>query len=220
MKLLIVGDLHGQKPKIYFKDFDAIISIGDVCSDKKFRPWIKKWILNNNKGIFVSYEEFMEKTLGRKKIKEFEKHSLEEGRKIMQFLDSFGRPVFFIPGNWDQSYGKTRIKNMDKNNYTYYKSAYDYYLGDKINSRLINGLKNVVDCQYKLNKFNGFNFIGYGLSSNKEDPKLLNLTFKERIKLIYFYRKIIKKLELAYKKREKLPTIFLSHNMPYGIKLD
>lgn len=28
MKLLIIGDLHGNKPKIHFKDFDAIIAPG------------------------------------------------------------------------------------------------------------------------------------------------------------------------------------------------
>ena len=33
MKILVVGDLHGQKPKIYFRDFDAIIAPGDFCSD-------------------------------------------------------------------------------------------------------------------------------------------------------------------------------------------
>ena len=33
MRILVVGDLHGQIPKIYFKKFDAIICIGDICLD-------------------------------------------------------------------------------------------------------------------------------------------------------------------------------------------
>jgi aspartyl-tRNA synthetase len=33
MRFLVVGDLHGNKPNIHFKDFDAIIAPGDFCSD-------------------------------------------------------------------------------------------------------------------------------------------------------------------------------------------
>jgi len=36
-KLLIIGDLHGMMPKIYFKDFDVIIVPGDICGDKGIR---------------------------------------------------------------------------------------------------------------------------------------------------------------------------------------
>ena len=43
MKILVIGDLHGRKPKIHFKDFDCVIQVGDVCDDSKFRPYIKKW---------------------------------------------------------------------------------------------------------------------------------------------------------------------------------
>ncbi len=34
MRFLIVGDLHGQMPKIHFKEFDAIIAPGDFCPDE------------------------------------------------------------------------------------------------------------------------------------------------------------------------------------------
>ncbi len=43
MKILVIGDLHGRKPKIHFKDFDCIIQIGDVCNDKEFRPFVNRW---------------------------------------------------------------------------------------------------------------------------------------------------------------------------------
>jgi len=35
MKLLVIGDLHGNKPNIYFDNFDAIIAPGDFCSSDK-----------------------------------------------------------------------------------------------------------------------------------------------------------------------------------------
>ena len=43
-KFLIVGDLHGQIPKIREKKFDAIIAPGDFCSDelKKYIDFIEK----------------------------------------------------------------------------------------------------------------------------------------------------------------------------------
>ncbi len=34
MKFLIIGDLHGNKPVVHFKEFDAIIAPGDFCSDE------------------------------------------------------------------------------------------------------------------------------------------------------------------------------------------
>lgn len=34
MKILIAGDLHGNKPNIYFKDFGIIIAPGDFGSCK------------------------------------------------------------------------------------------------------------------------------------------------------------------------------------------
>jgi len=30
---LILGDMHGRKPNIHFKNFDAILCVGDFCSD-------------------------------------------------------------------------------------------------------------------------------------------------------------------------------------------
>ncbi len=31
MRLLALGDLHGMKPKFYFKNFDYILAPGDFC---------------------------------------------------------------------------------------------------------------------------------------------------------------------------------------------
>jgi len=74
---------------------------------------------------------------GKRKLNEMEKSSLVKGRKIIEYLNKFGKPVFLVPGNWDQSYGKTRIKNMDKNDYNYLKSFYDFWLGDKMRVKIL-----------------------------------------------------------------------------------
>jgi hypothetical protein len=50
MRFLIIGDLHGRMPRIYFKEFDAIIAPGDFCSDKGIREvfmkMYKKYVKN------------------------------------------------------------------------------------------------------------------------------------------------------------------------------
>ena len=42
--LLIMGDLHGQKPEIYAHDFDAVIAPGDFCSDAPKKQYKNNFI--------------------------------------------------------------------------------------------------------------------------------------------------------------------------------
>ena len=231
MNLLLIGDLHGRKPRVHFKNFDAIIQVGDVASDKELAPWTKKWFkyIKENPEESISLDKFLVSKLGRKRLKKMEKRSLNVGRKILEYLNSFNKPVFIVPGNWDESYGESKIKNPDKDTYSYLKAFYDWWLGDKINPKLIKGLKNIKDCQYKLRKFKGINFIGYGLVSAPEDLSIRKKGFKINGKinkkqwkiLEKSYSKIIVKLDGVFKEADKkLPIIFISHNIPYKTKLD
>jgi Icc-related predicted phosphoesterase len=229
MKILIIGDLHGQKPKIHFKNFDCIIQTGDICDDSKIGPLYKRYFeeLKKNPDLEIGAEKFFIKEVGKKKLNQYEKESLEKGYDILKYLDGFGKPIFMVAGNWDYSYGKSKIKDLDKNDYNYMKAFYDWYLGDKINSRLVRGLKNVKDCMHRNHEFNNFNFIGYGLSSGGEKLKRkgthrkLNLSYKEFGILKKSLKRVFEKLSFAHKKRnKKFPTIFISHNIPYNTKLD
>lgn len=227
MKLLLIPDLHGRRPLIPKEEFDAIVCIGDICSDKGRRALTKQWFryLEKNPDKQISDDEFIIKKIGKKGMIEMDKKSLEVGNSLLKYLDKFGKPIFFIPGNWDQSYGKTNIKNPDKDIYSYLKLFYDYWLGDKLNPRLIKGVKNLVNCQFKSHEFKGFNLIGYGLCSGPEDLKFKKnsskLSLFQRAKLNWSYRRIVSKLEKTYASRNKLlPIIFLTHNVPYGTKID
>ncbi|MEA3248724.1 MAG: metallophosphoesterase, partial [Nanoarchaeota archaeon] len=155
MKILIIGDLHGRKPRIRSKDFDCIIQVGDVCSDKEIATYYKKLFreLKKNPEISLNIEEMIIRDVGKKEFKQMKKRSLKRGRKILEFLNSFGKPVFIVPGNWDESFGKTRIKNMDKKGYSRMKAFYDKYNGNGMNGKLVKGLKNIRDCQFKLHEF-------------------------------------------------------------------
>lgn len=226
MKILVIGDLHGIKPKIHFKDFDCIVQVGDVCDDSKLGRYWRLWfqLLKEHGEAAPSAEELMLSDIGKEGIKELEKESLIVGRKILEYLNSFEKPVFFVPGNWDQSFGETNIKNSEANNYSYYKSWFDRFLGKNTNPKLIKGLKNVRDCQFKNHEFNKINFLGYGLSNNQErivkkpKKKLTRLEIK-RLDKVYF--KTMNLFSDLYKStNKKYPIIFISHNAPYNTKLD
>jgi len=222
VKFLIVGDLHGIKPKIHFKDFDYIIAPGDFCSDKGLRPWKNKWVKLVKQGkTDLNLDNFILSKIGQRKLKKLDKESLKVGREIIKRLNKFGKPVFIVPGNWDQSYSETRIKNPDRGTYLYKKSSLDHYSAKRTNPFLTKGLKNIYDCQFKLFKFPEFNIVGYGLSSYPEKPIKGNFTKKEYAKIIKYYRSFVDGIDKQYKKRNKNnPTIFLTHNVPYNTPLD
>lgn len=180
--------------------------------------------MKNPKKI-VDILEFIEEHMNDKQIEKFEKDSLRVGRRILEYLNSFDKPVFYIPGNWDMASGEKDIPALSDGRYKYLKGFMNYYLNGKSNKELLKGLKNVRDCQYKIHEYKGYNFIGYGLSSA---PESVNPKYRKRkltklqIKSIQlYYDKILSKLNKEYSKRnKKFPTIFLSHNVPYGCKLD
>ena len=85
MKILVIGDLHGRKPDIHFKEFDAIIFVGDICSDKELGVWYKKWVraLKNNPNIGDD-DTFIISKIGKRNFNNMGRRSLEEGRKIIK----------------------------------------------------------------------------------------------------------------------------------------
>lgn len=228
MKLLIIGDLHGNKPNIHFKDFDAIIAPGDFCSDKHLRPLYLKWFqyVNTNKDTEHNFDSFAKEVLKVKKTQlvKGETKSLNTGRKIMEFLNSFGKPVFIVPGNWDQSYLGKEVpdKGLGKRNVEYYLSIYKKFSSKRTNKKLTKNLKNIYDCQFKLYNFRGFNIMGYGLSNFPERPNLNRFkSKKQRSQIKKSYGNLFNILSIEYKKKNKnYPTIFLTHNVPYNTKLD
>lgn len=227
MKILVIGDLHGQMPKIHFKEFDCIIQVGDVCDDSEFRPYIKKWfkILIQDPETEITAEDLIIDNVGKKGLNRFEKNSLKRGREILKFLNSFGKPVFFVPGNWDQSYGKTKIKDIRRGDYNYIRSWVDRWSGRRTNPVLLKNLKNVRNCHHKNQIFNKVNFVGFGLSNAPEDfvkvARKLNLPKGKKKIVKGLSDKIYNNLLEIFKKRnKKFPIVFISHNVPYNTKLD
>ncbi|MFW5704644.1 MAG: metallophosphoesterase family protein [Nanoarchaeota archaeon] len=142
VKFLVIGDLHGQIPKIKTGDFDAVIAPGDFCADY-IRPYYIK--------LFRLIKEKNDKNLKLKNVCPFYKRiyykikSIRKGKKVLDFLNSIGKPVFLVPGNWEPK--------------------------EKYWNKLIKGYSNLVDLHLKKKNFKGISFIGYGFNSSPEDLK-------------------------------------------------
>lgn len=203
-RFLIIGDLHGNIPKIYEKEFDAIIAPGDFCSDspRKYMFESLKRYLDNKEDI-----EWFD-ICGKRKAKSMVKKSLRDGRKILKKLNKLNVPVFALPGNWDWT-GNEDWEFLDKN---YWK---DY---------LIKDLKNIKDCHKKVRKFKDLTIIGHGITSAPELPihRIKRFSKKEFSKKEKKYQnKFFKPMDKKFRKIKDLrKTIFLSHNVPYKMKLD
>jgi Icc-related predicted phosphoesterase len=211
MKILVIGDLHGQNPRLHFKKFDAIICTGDVCTSKYIWKHFK-----------VSYEQFLKnpkehqswyELIGKTKAKKLIKDSLFAGRKVLKKLNALDVPVYIIPGNWDFFY------DGEKDDWDYLNKNYyvDY---------LIKGLRNVHDCHKKniivKDGQSKYTVIGYGTVNG---PELLKYRHYDNVP-----RNKYKKNALKYKRslsqyskiflKTKNPKILLSHNVPFNTPLD
>ncbi|MFH1801877.1 MAG: metallophosphoesterase [archaeon] len=225
MKLLILGDLHGRKPKIPFKDFDMIICVGDVCDNSEMGKLYSLWFKKLNKNKDLEFEDVLkQKGINKQKQKAIEKRSFQGGRKVLEHLNSLNKPIFFVPGNWDQSFGKAIKDRKDLSHYQKKTQQYQMLSAKHTNPKLIKGLKNIIDCQFKLHEFQGLNLIGYGLTNGVEKAGKnykKNMTKKQFKNLNKKYKRLTESLFKVYAKRnKKLPTLFLSHSVPYGTKLD
>src|SRR3989344_2360449 len=201
-KFLIIGDLHGNKPSIYRKDFDAIIAPGDFCSDalRKYMFQALKEQINNPESRVKWYN-----LAGKENAKKMIQKSLKNGRKILEFLNSFNKPVFALPGNWDW----TGDKDWSYLNKDYWKSY------------LIKGLRNIRNCHKNKFKFKDLTIIGHGITSSPEYPQketIKRYTKKELITKKKNYNKRFNEMNKKFKREKNV--IFLTHNVPYNTKLD
>ncbi len=208
VKFLILGDLHGRKPKLHFKDFDAIITPGDFCPIDYIRKLMFEVIREKQKDPDSKLEWY--ELCGKKKAKELVESSIEEGREILEELNSFDIPVYVVPGNADWTEDK--------------KEKWDFLKQDRYKG-LIKNLKNITDIYHKLINIGKYQFIGYGISTGpeypqyKEDFERLKPEKLRRLAKIYEAEKT-RMNKLFQKAKGDKPIIFLSHNVPFNTPID
>lgn len=100
MKFLILADLHGAKPEIYSKEFDAIICPGDFCDNSKFRGLSFKAMLERDKGRKIEWFDLLKsKKEAREMIEKYQPLICESGHIHEHFgKDKIGKTVCINSG--------------------------------------------------------------------------------------------------------------------------
>ena len=218
MKILIVADLHGQIPQIKTKDFDIILSPGDVCEDKYHRKYISQWFEEIKKGYKKSAFKYMIETLPKEELAQIEQKRLLGGKKVLEWLNKQGKRVYWVAGNWD---GKPTTKEKEDTLFEQYEMIYKLFY-EELDQNL-KDFENVENIHLKLKKLPHINIFGLGRTFHPEFTKEVQaaLNEKERKKLTQIDAKLKQKITQIYEKRDKTkPTIILTHNSPYKTKLD
>ena len=201
-------DVHGKIPSAHFSKFDLIIAPGDFCGDD-IRDLIFKCLFHNKEHSddTKNWYDMVSKSQAKKMVN----RSLSQGRVVLEKLDSYGVPVFIVPGNWDWCFDELRVSDWDFLNKDFYSEF------------LFKGLKNIVDVYHKKVSFLGFDFIGHGNTSAPEfpqNPEIVKSLDKAELKFYKKYYSFHKNKLTKLFKSAKNPVIFLSHVVPYNTSLD
>lgn len=140
MKILAIGDFHGKFPnklKKEIKKADLILCTGDLGGSD-----------NLLKIIFKYFSEKWWVAVGKKKTKELILEDYKNGKKIINELNSLGKKVYIINGNWD--FTST--------------ASYERTGGIKIKrySSLIKKTKNLIFANRTFKKIQGLNVLFFG----------------------------------------------------------
>jgi Icc-related predicted phosphoesterase len=201
MKILAIGDFHGEFPskfnKIIKKEkIDLVVSNGDFFPFSYRKTWFKY--------CYGKDTELWE-VIGKKKYKQWILKDLKAGEKALKKLNSLHIPVITVYGNLDytrnwsdsQDVKTQRLWRWDNQNFF---------------SKIIRKYKNIHLFSYSYFKFGDLVFIGTYGSSNKGDPK--SKTYKRN------FKKMKKLFDKFKRENREGKVIFVGHNVPYNTKLD
>ena len=201
MKILVVGDIHGEikklEKKIPKEDFDFIIGVGDYAGISDWDPYTKYILQLKNRRNAKSLEEFF----GKKRLKKLWKEDLAAGKKALRFLDSLGKPGFFVFGNGDDEwydYPFTKIFRARKSLIRFWKS-----------------LKNLKEMTYKIRKYNGISFLGFGgYLDATANASTRDADWQRRVNIRH---ELARKKMISMEKKIGKKSIFILHYPPLGI---
>ncbi|MCX6749395.1 MAG: metallophosphoesterase [Candidatus Pacearchaeota archaeon] len=192
MKILAIGDFHGkfsETLKKEAKNADLILCTGDFGGSDRFL-----------KVIFKYFGEKWWEIVGIKKAKQYIFEDYNSGKKMINELDSLGKPVYTIMGNWDFN-SKSNFERIAKLNLKKYQEIIRKTKNIKYWAR---GIKNV----------NGLNILAFGgMVTAKAYLEKGNRKEKVRKKFIRKNRKEVKQI-MSY--GDKNIDILFAHYPPYN----
>ena len=206
----IVGDSHGIIPNVKFTDVDFMMCPGDFCSDE-----LRKYMFQAQKANLEQKDKkvYWWDFIGKEKAKEAVLNSVAKGRTVLEHLNSFGVPVYVLPGNWDWVSDKEKSKHWSFLKTDFYKQN-------------LKGLKNIIDCDMKVKNAGDYVMVGYGKVSGPEYPQDKDLIAKKTPKELSdakkHYERTTKKVDGLFMRAKSAgkSILFFHHNVPYGTELD
>jgi len=207
VKILAVGDFHGEFPKKFEKiikkeKIDFVISNGDYETFSLRNLFFKHVYANEDPS--VQLWDFV----GKKKVKEMSLKDRRNGESVLKKLNKLSVPVFTVFGNNDYHLADDVYdEKVNRENFWKWINIHRKNFPD-----LLKKYKNLKRVDYTFARFNDFVIIGARGHS-----------FPGRVKS-KAYKKHKAKLEKLFKKFSKEnkagKVIFVSHNVPYDTKLD
>jgi Icc-related predicted phosphoesterase len=205
MKYLIIPDLHGQKPRIHFKGFEAIIAPGDFCDTGRLTEYAFAVLERRKKD--PHYKGNWYDIAGKSEAKKIVEDAIKSGKSILNYLNSFSVPVYTIPGNHDFAPSNLPWEFLKKDRY----------------SEMIEDMENIVDVNMKIADTGGHQIIGYGNNARPEFPiyehDLAVYSEADLKKKRNENSKTVDKLSKLFEKANK-KVIFDAHNVPFNTKMD
>lgn len=196
MKALIIGDCHGEMPDIPENGFDLVLCVGDICGATDE--------MRNTMFEAIDREEEWYYLFGEEKAKKAVKTSIQEGKEILDKLNSLGVPVLIVPGNWDW---------VGENSDWEFLKGIGY-------PKMLEDFENIHNLNFDSKMEHGWNFVGYGPCSGPELPQYEDdkpESEEEMRELREEYEEKKEKLKEFFNEEK---TIFLSHNAPQNTSLD
>jgi Icc-related predicted phosphoesterase len=207
MRILVIGDFHGKFPsklkeRLSRESFDVIVSTGDFCHNKELERLFFRYAYGTDIGL----GEF----IGKRKNNELERKNLLAGFKVLKVLNSLGRPVMAVTGNWDpvdyEEVGLPKMKDANSKNF----------------KAFVKKMKCIKMIDFESTNYSGVNFVGYPRSTYPGKPSLrIQKRLKDNAK------EVLDKINADNKRYFNIfkglvskDTVFISHNSPYRTKLD
>ncbi len=215
MKILVMGDFHGKKPrglKTFVKKnkIDLILSPGDVYGGFHTEKFEKIWEEHEDyveRGKYGNKNiDGLEDLVSKETFEKITKDLSVEGKEVLEYLNEIGLPVLLVPGNWD---ARKNSLTLTTSRFPIEETVKDFenitLLEEERSKDYNNIIGHLSNCPFIRKK--------HLRRYRRKDEKRIHKNIKKK-------RKEIRKKSRRLVKKNSGENIVLSHAPPYKTKLD